>query len=142
MEKIEDEYRRYLSGDRNCKNVGGIPINKPFAPWDAMNESFAALLAYLIDACPVKGLETENYIDDVKEFVYGEQNKQNRFTDKVSLEVSEMSFKEGQLEDRRFIMRLYQAVMDNSDFFDKETAALLKRYVELMSKENRQRREP
>ena len=131
MNWIEGDYRRYLSG-KECRHVGGITVEKAFSPWSDINESLNALLDYLIEICPVKGLETEGYIQDVKEFIDIHRDELDHLADKVSLRITATSYKKSQWSDRTFVASLCQVTRKNPDFFDDEFRTLLKRCINLL----------
>ncbi len=132
LQKIEEDYRRYLSGDPECKRIGDITVTKPFNLGTMIDASFRDLLNYLIEICPVKGLETEKYILDVKHFVSQQQNRMGFFADKVGMYITESDYKENQWSDHNFLSSFYRSVCNNPDFFDSSFTDLLIRYINLL----------
>lgn len=132
LDKIASDYRRYLDGDKDCTSIGGIPISKLFSPQEAISDSMYALLEYLIEICPVKGLETEEYIQDAKHFVDKTYRKLGRFSDKIHMRMTESSYRDNQWKDREFIDSIWKAVTTNHRFFGDDFVSLLERYSELL----------
>ncbi len=128
---IKGDYRDYVSG-KPCRSIGGIAVTKPFAPWQKIEESLKALTDHLIGISPVKGLDLEAYIQDVKWFVEDRRDEMDRMFQKVSLRISETSYKEGQWSDRAFVSSLYRAAVNHWEFFDGAFVDLLKRCIGLM----------
>ena len=132
LDKIASDFRRYLDGDKDCTSIGGIPISKPFSPQEAISDSMYALLEYLIEICPVKGLETEKYIQDAKHFVDKTYRKLGRFSDKIHMRMTESSYRDNQWKDREFIDSIWKAVTINHHFFEDNVITLLERYSNLL----------
>ena len=132
LQSIVSDYRSYLDGDRECKRVGEIPIVKPFFPYDTIAESFCDLLDYLISICPVKELETESYIQEAKEFADKEYYKLNRFSEQVSMRITETSYKENQWKSHEFINCIWKAIETDRKFFSDGFVVLLERYSLLL----------
>jgi len=91
-----------------------------------------ALLEYLIEICPVKGLETEKYIQDAKHFVDKTYRKLGRFSDKIHMRMTESSYRDNQWKDRGFIDSIWKAVTINHRFFGDDVVSLLERYSNLL----------
>ena len=138
LDRIISDYRRYLDGDKNCTNICGIPISKPFSPQEAIGDSMYALLEYLIEICPVKGLETEKYIQDAKDFVDRTYNEIGWFSDKVHMRMIESSYADNQWKSRDFVDCIRKAISINRSFFGDDFVALLERYSKLLHEEQRE----
>ena len=132
LETIASDYRRYLDGDKDCTSIGEIKISNPFSPQKAISDSMDALLVYLIDICPVKGLETEEYIQDAKLFVYKTNRELGRFSDRIQMRMTESSYRDNQWKDRDFIDCIWKTVTTDHSFFGEDFVSLLARYSNLL----------
>ncbi len=130
MGKIEEDYRDYISG-KTCRRIGGIEVTRPFAPWRIIEESFDALLDYLVEISPVKGRDTEGYIQDVKWFISECKEELSRVPEKVKLKITETSYKPDQWSDHSFVASMMRAAVNNRQVFDGEFIKTLKRYIDV-----------
>ena len=135
MKKIEEDYRNYISGNV-CGSIGSVLVRTAFSPWQIIDESFRALLDYLIEICPVKGLDTEAYIQDVKNFVFKEQSKLDGFPEKVKLRITETDYKGNQWRDKAFVNSLFRAAVKDREFFSEDFRELLARFISTPELEN------
>lgn len=134
MDAIAKDYRSYLDGDRNCKKVGSISVQKSFSPADIIEESLSGLKDYLhrIGEQMNAGIR---YHDAVDVFVRNEWRKQKPFSELVSLQITSSTYTESQWTNKNFVDRFWNAVCDHNDFFDEEFLGLLDRYTRLLDKE-------
>ncbi len=132
LDKIASDFRRYLDGDKECLCIGVVPISTPFSPQEAISDSMYALLEYLIEICPVKGLETEKYIQDAKDFTDKTYRELDRFSDKVRMRMTESSYRDNQWKNRDFIDCVWKAVTTDRGFFSDDFVSLLERYSKLL----------
>ncbi len=135
MKKIEKDYKNYLSG-KDCVSIGSVKVWTAFSPWQIIDESLRALLDYLIEICPVRGLDTEAYIQDVKDFVSDEKRKLYWSPEKVKLKISETDYKENQWRDRAFVNSLFRVAEKNPAFFSEDFRELLARFISTPEPEN------
>lgn len=131
MERIEKDYRMYLDGKTACKKVGEVPVQKQFAPWKAIDESFSGLKNYLyrLGAEMNAGAKYQNAVDN---FIFSEQLKHTSFSENVKLQIMSSTFTERQWENKDFVARFWRTVLENPDFFTEEFANLLWRYYSFL----------
>lgn len=134
MNKIEDDFRSYLRGNSKCEKVGEISIKTAFTPAGAINLSQSELMNYLISVCPVKGLETEKYIGDVKRFVDEVYWELTDFASNVELKYVKLTFTVDQWQDFCFLKSVWRTYTDNRKYFTDDIVGLLERYMKLMYK--------
>lgn len=131
MERIEQDYKLYLRGDKNCDKVGEIKVQQGFSPADAVSSSFDGLAEYLHK---MKRYEDYKYHEAVEEFIWKQKSEQMCFSDRVKLHFTSSTYTESQWEDKAFLERFCKAVFENEDFFDMEIKDLIERYMKIMNR--------
>ena len=132
MEKIEADYKAYLSGKVGCTHAGEIKIATAFSPKEALDATFFELRDYLLGLWPPDESE-HKYENAVDRFLAKARYGCRSFSDGVTVKPEETAYKESQWESKDFVMALWKAVDKHPDFFEPDIVELLERYTGLLN---------
>lgn len=129
IKQIESDYRSYLRGHK-VSYVGAERIKVPFSPGAAIDASIFELTRYL------KSIETPSAVRYSVE-AFTKDAKRKIFDSIANAESRTVitAFAEEQLNDPRYVSKLWKAICDNSNFFDGRLIMLIQRYYDLFSEQ-------